>query len=48
MLILYLAITEIIILNVPNGQGIVALMILNILQEFDVSSLGPDSFERIT
>ncbi|PPR25850.1 MAG: putative gamma-glutamyltransferase YwrD [Alphaproteobacteria bacterium MarineAlpha9_Bin4] len=31
----------------PNGQGIVALMILNILQEFDVSSLGPDSFERI-
>ncbi len=31
----------------PNGQGIVALMILNILQEFDLASLGPDSLERI-
>ncbi len=31
----------------PNGQGIVALMILNMLQEFDLASLGPDSLERV-
>ncbi len=31
----------------PNGQGIVALMILNVLQEFNLSSFDPDSFERI-
>jgi len=31
----------------PNGQGIVALMILNLLQEFDLSSFDPDSFERV-
>ena len=31
----------------PNGQGIVALMILNILQEFDLRSFDPDSFERV-
>ena len=31
----------------PNGQGIVALMILNLLQEFDLGSLDPNSFERI-
>ena len=31
----------------PNGQGIVALMILNILEQFDLSSLGPDDVKRV-
>ncbi len=31
----------------PNGQGIVALMILNILEEFNLSSIDPDDFERV-
>ena len=31
----------------PNGQGIVALMILNILQEFDLSSMEANSVERV-
>ena len=47
MMNLYLAITEIIkFLNVLQffAKGFYLLMILNILQEFDISSLGPDSF----
>ena len=31
----------------PNGQGIVALMILNILEQFDLRSFEPDNFERV-
>ena len=31
----------------PNGQGIVALMLLNILDEFDLKSFGPDDLERV-
>jgi len=31
----------------PNGQGIAALQMLNLLEHFDVASLGPDSAERL-
>ncbi len=31
----------------PNGQGIVALMMLNIISNFNLSSFGPDDYERI-
>jgi gamma-glutamyltranspeptidase/glutathione hydrolase len=31
----------------PNGQGITALMALNILEEFDLTSLDPISYERL-
>jgi gamma-glutamyltranspeptidase / glutathione hydrolase len=31
----------------PNGQGFVALIMLNILEGFDLSGLGPDSAERL-
>ena len=31
----------------PNGQGIVALMILNIFEQFDLRSFKPDNFERV-
>ena len=31
----------------PNGQGIVALLMLNILENFNLSNLEPNSFERI-
>jgi gamma-glutamyltranspeptidase/glutathione hydrolase len=31
----------------PNGQGIVALLMLNILENFNLANLNPDSYERI-
>ena len=31
----------------PNGQGIAALQILNLLEHFDISSLGPNSAEQL-
>jgi len=31
----------------PNGQGIAALQILNILEQFDVASMGHDSPEYV-
>jgi len=31
----------------PNGQGLAALVLLNILERFDMTSLAPDSAERL-
>ena len=31
----------------PNGQGIAALQILNILEAYDISSMGIDSAEYV-